>query len=806
VHEKNIETLREEANRLLSVEITLLTKMMDEPGVIAKAHAGQTQTFDRSTTPKHIEVLEGEQTKLIDLEMVLAVVGTMKAGKSTAINAIVGTEVLPNRNRPMTALPTLIRHTPGQLAPLLRFENDKPVVKLMHELRNAIENRRNDETIRGLETDPDMKSLIEGLRAGGNPNQRYEGAEEIFKFLKGLNDLVRLAKELDVEFPFSDYDEIHELPVIEVEFAHLPESPLTAGRLTLLDTPGPNESGQPHLRKMLKEQLSKASAVLAILDFTQLKSDADAQIRSDLKDIASLAEGRLYTLVNKFDQKDRHGDSASDVRSFVANTLMEGTMSEEDVFPVSARWAYLANRAKHELSVHGHVQADHAWVADFGEEAFGRRWESKIGDQLAVKEGADLLWNDSMFNAPLEGVIKKAHARAATFAIDSAAAKLVDMAEKMDNLLSTRETALSKSAKELQSQINALQNDVHRVESSEATAKHRAKATLSELTKGTGKVFDKIKGDVSNALDLYFKEGKAIEKQGHEIRRKELTAETASKKSGLAGFFAAFSVSQSTWESQSHGAADFDPDSPVMKFSDRQEAQALIRKIETSVSSCFRDTEKTMKAAMNGAINSFEKEFTNSVVAEARTIVDEMKDRLKDSGFSVTLKLPNATKLALGFSGSDMLGELISEKSKTVTRQRRQSGTWGSICSFFGTSDWGWEDYKVTEEFFEIDIQKIRKAMDKSLEETFEGLDRSIAQFIETPLNEAINDFFAQFKQTVEQIRGDLLQSIRDQESSKAEQAALMRKLNAIKKNVPDVLTDSRALKEDAQMVFAPVI
>lgn len=46
----------------------------------------------------------------------LAVVGTMKAGKSTTINAIVGQEILPNRNRPMTSVPTLIRHVPGKLS------------------------------------------------------------------------------------------------------------------------------------------------------------------------------------------------------------------------------------------------------------------------------------------------------------------------------------------------------------------------------------------------------------------------------------------------------------------------------------------------------------------------------------------------------------------------------------------------------------------------------------------------------------------------------------------------------------------
>lgn len=65
--------------------------------------------------------LNNELRKVTRLEMVLAIVGTMKAGKSTTINAIVGTEVLPNRNRPMTALPTLIRHTPPERSGVVFF-------------------------------------------------------------------------------------------------------------------------------------------------------------------------------------------------------------------------------------------------------------------------------------------------------------------------------------------------------------------------------------------------------------------------------------------------------------------------------------------------------------------------------------------------------------------------------------------------------------------------------------------------------------------------------------------------------------
>ena len=103
--------------------------------------------------------------------------------------------------------------------------------------------------------------------------------QPIFHCLKSLNDLVRLAKALDVDFPFSAYAAIEHIPVIEVEFVHLAGLESYPGQLTLLDTPGPNEAGQPHLQKMLNQQLARASAVLAVLDYTQLKSISDEEVR-----------------------------------------------------------------------------------------------------------------------------------------------------------------------------------------------------------------------------------------------------------------------------------------------------------------------------------------------------------------------------------------------------------------------------------------------------------------------------------------------------------------------------------------------
>lgn len=115
MHENNITLQCNEAERLLQLNIFLLQKMVDEPNFLVESKQNNNeQLFNKSKALKRIEELQGERTKIIRKEMVLAVVGTMKAGKSTTINAIVGKEILPNRNRPMTSIPTLIRHVLGK--------------------------------------------------------------------------------------------------------------------------------------------------------------------------------------------------------------------------------------------------------------------------------------------------------------------------------------------------------------------------------------------------------------------------------------------------------------------------------------------------------------------------------------------------------------------------------------------------------------------------------------------------------------------------------------------------------------------
>ena len=88
---------------------------------------------------------------------------------------------------------------------------------------------------------------------------------------------------------------------------------------------------------MMRDQLQKASAVLAVMDYTQMNSKADEDVRKELNAIADVSAGRLFVLVNKFDEKDRNGDGADAVRQKVPAMLNSDVLPASRVYPGSSR-------------------------------------------------------------------------------------------------------------------------------------------------------------------------------------------------------------------------------------------------------------------------------------------------------------------------------------------------------------------------------------------------------------------------------------------------------------------------------------
>ncbi|QEI82590.1 dGTPase [Escherichia coli O2:H6] len=794
MHEKNIALLCDEADRLLQLNINLLRQMVEEPDVLSDSKNENRLLFDKQKALKRIEELEGEQIKTARREMVLAVVGTMKAGKSTTINAIVGQEILPNRNRPMTSVPTLIRHVPGKTEPVLHLEHIQPVRNLLITLQEKLATPAGQQVAQTLQQTGDTRELLDILTDDGWLKNEYHGEEEIFTGLASLNDLVRLAAAMETEFPFDEYAEVQKLPVIDVEFSHLVGMDACQGTLTLLDTPGPNEAGQPQMEVMMRDQLQKASAVLAVMDYTQMNSKADEDVRKELNAIADVSAGRLFVLVNKFDEKDRNGDGADAVRQKVPAMLNSDVLPASRVYPGSSRQAYLANRALHELRKNGTLPVDEAWVDDFVREAFGRMKKDYVcKDSELATEGATDLWECSLIDQLITEVILSSHSRAAALAVDSAAAKLMQNAENISEYLSLRHQGLMQSIQSLQAHITSLLEDIREIADCQEQVTADVRMAMEEIDARTRELLTGVCTSLEEELNDYFRSGKRKEQQ---MLEEENSAQPR-ERNAFAFFHDIFGTGN-----QHDRMRDFDPDSPEIKFSDRREALELMTQIESTVTSLHREAEAQFRPELEKIVSGIETGFRGTALYAAENIAGRINTRLEDEGFTVKISFPAVSQLQTRLAVKTNLSALMEERTETVTRRRRQSGLWGKICGAFGTSDWGWETYKEDVSRSVININTVRKEVMSLTRAYFGELQASIEQDINQPVRQEIDAFFCAFREKVEQLRNTLIQSSEDHKRDQQAQERLTRRLQALNERVPELITDSKALREELETML----
>lgn len=789
MHENNIVLLSNEAERLLDLNIDLLQQMLNEPNVLEEHQANdKKQLFDRSKAEERIEQLQGERSKISRKEVVLAIVGTMKAGKSTTINAIVGKEILPNRDRPMTSIPTLIRHVPGKTVPELHLTHLAPIEQLLVALTKTAQTADGEKLILAIQHDEDNKHLLDIMHSSDawcGPD--HYGEKEIFEFLKNINDLVRLATLLNAEFPFAAYSEVDDLPVIEVEFSHLTGMDASQGTLTLLDTPGPNEAGQSHLQTMMRDQLQKASAVLAVMDYTQMKSEADDKVRQEINDIAEVTAGRLFILVNKFDQKNRNGSSEEMVKLSVPAMLRSGAITSDRVYPGSANHAFLANRARTLLNEEESLPEDAGWVEDFLIVAFGRAWKKiPLNDKESILENADELWQESMFEQLISEVVHSAHAKAAALAVDSAASKLVQNAENTHEYLSLRHQGIVADIQTLQDQINGLLSDVEKITTSQKTVNQEVDAAKEHIRRETSALLRNVSDKLNSKLDKLFEQGK-------EQEAKQENSLANLHKSFLSSFFDAIGGKTSG------NKFAFDKNNPVIQFDSRSDAQKFAGEIEQAVTGILQQAEQEIKKPLTAIVGEIEKSFHGNAMQAVDEIARQINERLQDGGFSVKIAFPKVENLRTSLSVTSRMGQLLEEKSFSKTRRRRSSGMWGTVCGWFGTDDWGWEEYTETVQRTVIDMGKVREAVTHQTREHFKSLNHEIEIGITTPIVEKISEFFKQFKAKVESLRNTLIKSTEDHKSNKIEKEQLTVQLRQLQQRTPELLHDSRALKEDLE-------
>jgi hypothetical protein len=567
-----------------------------------------------------------------------------------------------------------------------------------------------------------------------------------------------------------------------VEFTHLKEVEESSGKLILLDTPGPNEAGQAHLRPMLQDQLKKASAVLAVMDYTQLKSEADAQVRDDLKAIGNTVKNRIYALVNKFDNKDRNAMKEDEVKEFITG-LTDGLIKKEKVYPVSAKRGYLANQAKNELKDDGWLPdiKDAAWVEDFYKEVGLLRESRRTPERIA--EGIEDLWEDSKFSQPLNEVIEESYKKAAFFALDSAIDKLDECSEKINTILAVKETSVQKTASELQELVDNLTKDIASINQTESEAEKSILQHREKFSKNINTLIQKEFADVQNEINKSIFSGNKL---SADLKKQDKALQKQLERKGRSFFSSMFS----SLEKMSRKFEDYkyDPKNPVINFGDHKEkAQEFLDSLTEVISKSNDTTNSNIETELDILLGTFETEFKDKIIVEAQKTIQQINKTLNQSGFEdIELKLPNRRNLDLKISSSKLMQDALIEDSYKETRSRVVDSKWGRFKNFFN-SDWGREDYTVTVKEYKVDMNKIKKEIEHNLEESQKLLNQSIAKNIEKPLDETSKQFFKDFKNKVSGLRKDIENSLKDKEKSKQDETQFLETVLSMKKTCESV-------------------
>ncbi|MEH1829439.1 MAG: dynamin family protein [Nostoc sp.] len=715
-----------------------------------------------------------EIDKVRNLELRMAIVAPMKAGKSTITNAIIGQEILPSRNAAMTTLPTEIIFDSNLTQPVLYLNPQILTVfqETLLALRHRIDQMGIEQAQEKLAQYPHLAKIPKQIQqaVGLTIPGKSEGREKIIHTLTSLNDIVRVCSLLEPQADPLQY--LMDVPRIHTQFwrsSQTNQQSENLGKLVIVDTPGPNEAGENlRLQGVVEEQLTKSSIVLMVLDFTQLKTEAAEKVKKDVDKVIELrGKDNLYVLINKVDQR-RDGDmSPEQVQQFVAAEFNIGGSGDINrVFEISARQAFTSATFLTELQQGSGIKVTELkTVRSLAQEVFGIDWEEELEEATAedLQRKAERLWKKSGFDQFLIGAINALMAEAAPRSIESALRITRAYLEELNNDVQLRSSAINEDEVKLKQEVSALEKDLQSLEECRNRLQEIDKIKAN-LYKQLEKILETIKQEAKQNLEAYFTE--------EEYQRADFI-----KKGGLASqnFFKWVSKKFNKIEmpKTSSSRIEFQSSAAAEDFGEQAIASAKSNVIQPLIESVRKQAKKIIEQARQ--------DITNSLGTETQPIIERARQRLNES-FHVNLSLPtpNLDSKSIGNTkvNVNQHTKWIAQGYETKIIEKRDFFHWFGLVKKKETINVKRPDKK--EDYYTISLQEIIDKSNKLIEDSIENIKEGINQYLDEDFKQRVDKFFAELDSYLNNYCNTLIQAQIDQKIQTDEKEKLVNNLHSL--------------------------
>ncbi|MBE9044231.1 dynamin family protein [Pleurocapsales cyanobacterium LEGE 10410] len=715
-----------------------------------------------------------------DLQLRMAIVAPMKAGKSTIINAITGQELLPSCAVAMTTIPTEITFNSEIDRPILHLSSDTRDLfgKLERELRQNVERLGIAPLQQRLSRYPHLLDLFAQVAASNDftLTEKVTGVDAIATVLNRLNHLIRLYSVIE---PTQDpLAQLKDVPCIETPSLNTgnQEQAQSLGNLTIIDTPGPNEAGDGlKLTAVVEEQLRRSSIVLVVLDFTQFNSEAAETIKQQIQPIVeSIGTENLYVLVNKVDQR-RQGDMTPEqVKEFVIADLdLNANSDRERVFEVAAIRAFAATRFLLEVQQNPGIQLlEIKSLTSLAPEVLGIDWDEELDDitvKILVKK-ARKLWRKSGFAPFIDSAIAALIDNAAPQCLNNALSLSRNHLLAIRDDLNLRNNAISQDTAKIQREVESLEQDLSCLESCRDRLSSIADIKI-KLQQNLQQLLEKLKAEAAIDVENFFVSQEYA--QANAIEKADISARNLLL-SNL-GDFELFPK----WVSDNLKAGIEYKTAGIVSFKTELEAeyftQEAVAKAKQRLEQLILQVSQNIEAEVKQAKQDLEK----FLVEETQGIIERAKNRLQTT-FEVELDLPSP--IISNEQEIQIERQLVKTKSRLVDDgyeerlvKKRAWYYWFGTIPFY-SQEKRKKPYRK-EDYYTVSVHEIVEQINLSSEIFVDGIQQKITAYLEQELHQQVDSFFIKLDQYLSSYLQSLQQAQADGQLSLSQRESLSNSL-----------------------------
>ena len=778
-------------------------ELIDEIGLLIE----DTQTdLDNATKSKYDRFqtqIAAAGQNVAQLQLKMAIVAPMKAGKSTIINAIAGQELLPSCAVAMTTIPTEIAFNNHIKQPILNLTLDtiEFFEEIVRDLKEQAEKLGLEVLQEKLKRHPHLLDLFSKITAANSfaLSQEIIGQKEISDTLNYLNHIIRICSVLN---PTEDcLARLKDVPCIQTPWLKIGKNRKieAQGSLTIIDTPGPNEAEAGlRLTAVVEEQLRRSAIVLVVLDFTQLNSEAAQTIKQQIKPIVeSIGIENLYVLVNKVDQR-REGDMTPEqVKEFVAADL--GLNSDrERVFEVAAIRAFAATKFLLEIQQNPRIQLlQIKSLTSLAREVLGIDWDEEL-DDITVKvmaKKAGKLWRKSGFAPFIESAIATLIANAAPKCLNNALSLSHNHLLSIRDDLNLRNNALDRDTAKIQSEIESLETDLSHLTSCRDRLSTMADIKI-RLQQSLQTILQQLKNKAVVDVEEFFA-GEEYQ-QADAIKKADINARNL-----LLSNLNDFELFP-RWVSDNIKAGIEYKTSGTISFKTKAEAenftQRSIDRAKKRLEELILKVSQDIEVEIDRARDDLEK----FLIEETAEIIERAKNRLQ-TAFEIKLQLPSP--IVKSDRQMQIEQKLVKTKSRLVDDgyeerlvRKRAWYYWFGVVPFYSQEKHK-KPYKK-EDYYAVSVHEIVEQINISSDNFIDGIQQKIAVYLEEDLHRQVDSFFIELDKYLGGYLDSLQQSQSDRQLSLENRERLSKNLAKLVPQASDCIDKAKNYLEKTQNII----